>query len=599
MKALLVYPTHENCREAEQDCLAAGLNAGCYPGRTTNTTTARAQNCRNSQADDAERIGFSVVKTVCPTCPERSQCLSSGYLGELAAVKHVSIAICTHKRAEYNGFETLAKDRSYISVHEDPVSLVRPRLSICEQDLVLAQHTLGLVLNDPQFLDWFGTALRVDDEGVEYPDAELALRKERQYQFCRHMADLIDDLIKQLQATQHTREWRAHVCYKRPDGIERTLFFATRAAHVRFTGPAWRFVLAAASGELACAAIIVSERRRKGGGQKVAHLVRSIIGVQNNFPPTTATVWFNDATLTCDRLKTVLGHCVQDKTPRGHLELQKKAVQIHRDVTRRTSRRIVGNLLRGVMADRPQFQNIGVICHSNHMSVLETLAPEFASRIIKSTYFGSGEERSSNDWHTQCDLIIVMGTPRVPPAEVAAYLVQVGEIGAASRKPEWGPLHWNGQAENGGLVKITGAGYQDDDWRRAHRDLVRSQLVQAVGRGRGILETGCEVLMLSNEECGLAISDAPLETLNQCAERVLRVMRELGASFPNKDYLGKLALKSSEIASRAKISPRHAQRALQELERRGLVRRVGERLGWLPVIPAADEADSRASAQQE
>ena len=58
---------------------------------------------------------------------------------------------------------------------------------------------------------------------------------------------------------------------------------------------------------------------------------------------------------------------VLDETPQGHLPLQKKAVQILRDVTRRTSQRIVANVIRGVMADRPHFHRIGIICHHPHI----------------------------------------------------------------------------------------------------------------------------------------------------------------------------------------------------------------------------------------
>ena len=279
-------------------------------------------------------------------------------------------------------------------------------------------------------------------------------------------------------------------------------------------GPAWRFILTAAGGELCSAAIIVEHKFHKGGGQGVTYAEKSAIGVRNNVPPTAVVTWFNDATITADRLEMILNRGVQDETPQGHLPLQKKAVQILRDVTRRTSQRIVANVIRGVMADRPHFHRIGIICHHPHIPALKTLGEEFANRIAKSTYFGSGEDRSSNEWHSLCDLLIVVGTPRVPPGAVVEYLVQVGEVGAACRQSQWSVVYWRGETESGEPVRIKASGYQDETWRRAHRDLVRAQIVQAVGRGRGILETGCEVLVLSNEECGLVISDGGMETLN-------------------------------------------------------------------------------------
>ena len=295
---------------------------------------------------------------------------------------------------------------------------------------------------------------------------------------------------------------------------------------VSFAGPVWRLLLPAAAGELHSAAIIVDRQFCKGGNG-ITELTKSVIGVRHNTPPTNAVIWFNDATITTDRLAMILNHDVQDCTPEGHLARQKKAVQVLRDVTRRTTNRIFANILRGVLADRPQFSRIGVIGHRPHIPVLKSLEPEFATRIAKSTYFGSGEERSSNEWHLQCDLIIVAGTPRIPPSAIAEYLVQVGEVGAACRQPEWGAVYWHGSTESGEPVKVTSAGYQDEAWRRADRDLVRAQLVQAVGRGRGILETGCEVLVLSNEECGLLISDAGMETLNGASAKVREVIRRL------------------------------------------------------------------------
>ena len=33
MRALLVYPTHENGREVAEQYLAGGIDAACYPGR--------------------------------------------------------------------------------------------------------------------------------------------------------------------------------------------------------------------------------------------------------------------------------------------------------------------------------------------------------------------------------------------------------------------------------------------------------------------------------------------------------------------------------------------------------------------------------------
>lgn len=592
MKALLVYPTHENGREVEEQYLAGGINAACYPARKTTDTKSTPQNCWNESANVAENIGFPVVKTVCPVCEHRKKCCNAGYLGQLMIVKHADVAICTHKRAEYSGLENLAKGCDYVSIHEDPVDLLRPKMTVEEIDLVQAQHVLYRVLNDPKFLDWFGNALRVDDDGNKYEDEELAVRKDRQYQFCRHLADIIDELLAQLCAAETTVEWKPNVVRKRPTGIERTLFFATRTAKVSFSGPAWRFILSAAAGDLHSAAIIVEHKFRKGGGKGVTFSQKSMIGVRNNVPPPTTVTWFNDATITTDRLAMIVNGHVQDETPQGTLTLQKKAVQILRDITRRTSKRIFANILRGVMADRPQFSRIGIICHRPHISVLKTLEPEFADRIAKSTYFGSGEDRSSNEWHHLCDLLVVAGTPRFPPGAIAEYLVQVGEVGAACHQPEWGAVYWHGAAESGEPVKVKAVGYPDEAWRRAHRDLVRAQIVQAIGRGRGILPNGCEVLVLSNEECGLVISDAGMEPLNGGSVKVLEALRRLTMENANKEYIGNSIVNTRQIAAATSLTPVRTRELLRGLERRGLVHKVGERSGWIPAAINSEESVS-------
>src|SRR5687768_15209970 len=103
MSVLLVYPTHENCREVEEDYLASGFNAATYPGRTTEVSETMPQNCWNPEADVAENMGLPVVKTICAICKERPKCLNVGYLGELVAVTKAEVALSTHKRAEFSG----------------------------------------------------------------------------------------------------------------------------------------------------------------------------------------------------------------------------------------------------------------------------------------------------------------------------------------------------------------------------------------------------------------------------------------------------------------------------------------------------------------
>lgn len=594
MRALLVYPTHANCAEVRVEAVYKGLDALVYPGRFTegkaateageqaSEQPAEEPNCWNCEADDAEAMGFPVVKTICPTCPQRQRCKLQGYLRQLIAVQKADVAICTHKRVEYSGFEDLCAGRPYVSVHENPIDLLRPRCGSSVTDLTLIQSLFHRLLNDPRRLDWFGNAVRVDDDGNEYHSEEVARRKERLLEFCRRIADVVDDLLIQIDAAETITEWPIPGAMPRPSGIERLLFCTTRQLNLQFAGQPWRFVLAASAGELQSAAVVVKQMGNKKG-RETAVLIKSVIGFRANPPASANVTWFNDATISVDTLSSVLNRPAQDKTPVGHLERQKKAVQIPLDMTRKRSPRIFANTIRGILADRPQFQRVGIITHRPCLPAIQLLGAAFTPKIVRRTYFGSGEERSSNAWHQECDLIIVAGTPRVPQDALAEYLIQIGRIGAAAREVVWSDVRWTGKTESGEGIQVTGKGYHDEDWRQAHRDLVRATLVQAVGRGRGILESGCEVVVLSTEECGLPISDLSVKGMNEAEVAVLSALRQLCAQNSYKYIKENCAHRTAEIASVCGLKVRQTQLALKALELRGLVRRVGERGGWLPV----------------
>lgn len=589
MSVLLVYPTHENCREVQAAFTAAGCDAACYPRRVFAAGETEFPNCWNREADEAERMGFAVVKAVCSACRERTRCLASGYLAELTVVKDAEVVLCTHKRAEYTGLKELMHERSYVSIHEDAVDTLRPPVAITEPDLLLAKHVLQRLLNDPHMLDWFADATKIDDNGRRFHDNEMAVRKQRQYEFAHLLFDLVERLLADVQRTDATVAWQSASTAKVPQGMERTLFFAAKVSRVTFDGQPWRFLLAAAAGDLYSAAIIVDRRFRKHGGLGNAFASKLICGFRNNLPTFRATVWFNDATMSPVRLAAILGRAVRNETPPGRLELQRKAVQIPRDVTRRTSPRILSNILRGLLADRRQFQRVGIICHSVHVDAIERLDWEYRKRIQRISYFGSGDDRSSNAWHEACDLIVVAGTPRVAPAVVASYLVQIGEVAAACQPPEWGSVNWHGQTEAGESVTVQGRGYLNAVWREAHRDIVRSALVQAVGRGRGILPSGCEVILLSTEECGLLLSDSKLEPLNDLSHRAWLTLNELTMENANKRPLGKSIVNTKSIAESLGVSEVRAREILRHLERRGLAQKIGERSGWRAVNPVNSE----------
>jgi hypothetical protein len=56
-------------------------------------------------------------------------------LGELLTVAKVDVAICTHKRAEFSGLKELADRLGYLSIHENPIDLLRINRTHLEQGI--------------------------------------------------------------------------------------------------------------------------------------------------------------------------------------------------------------------------------------------------------------------------------------------------------------------------------------------------------------------------------------------------------------------------------------------------------------------------------
>lgn len=584
MVALLIYPTHANCLEAEAPYREQKISVASYPARVTALDHMTPANCWNPDADVAERMGFSVMQTVCLRCPVCQDCKQTGYLQQVQAAAEAQVALCTHQRASQTGLHKLSENRQYVSIHENPISLLRPRVEANLPELVLVKLVLDRMLNDPLFLNWFGDHECVDENGRRVSDPELVVRRERQLAFIRLLSRLVDQLLELAQAAQQTQAWTWGDTQKQPRGAEATLFFATRVVGVIFAGQPWRLVLGAASGKLHSAAIIVSQKFQPQGGRDRTFPNTKIVGFRDNPPHPETVTWFNDATLSVHPLQAVLRSSVRYRTPVGRLELRHKAVQIVRDVTRRTSPHSLQNILRGVLTDRQKFRHVGIVCHQNHVTAIRNLEPQYLRRIVRVAYFGSGDERSSNAWYQECDLIIVAGTPRLPQAEIATYLVQIGDVAAAGQIPTWNTIHWVGVNESREQVRVAAQGYLEESWRLAHRDLVRASLIQAVGRGRGILDQGCEVIVLSNEECGLVISDSRLEPINRSGVRILQALGNLARQNANNNILGKWRAKSPDIASATELSEGEVRKQLCRFERLGWVARVGDRSGWAPII---------------
>lgn len=312
-------------------------------------------------------------------------------------------------------------------------------------------------------------------------------------------------------------------------------------------------------------------------------LGKSIVVTCLNLPSQHITLCLSDGTADKQLLEHAIGSEIMDVTPDGQLKLAHEVVQYPTDITRTKSKTRAQDLVRGVLASRPQRKRVGVITHQTLVKDIQELGAPFEDRIVLVRHFGSGADRGSNEWHRAgCDLIIVAGTPRVPPSEISQQLFRCGELEALRNDGQWGELNWVGFTTAGGKRIVNGRGYQDPTWRQIHRSKVRANIIQAAGRARSLLESGCEAVILSNEEMGFPLVDAG-QDVEPMTEQEQAVFANLSEVYANK-YLrnGFRCATSVEVAARCGLTDRQTREMLTRLERRGMACRIGQRGGWLP-----------------
>lgn len=229
-----------------------------YPARCTGE---KNHNCDNDLADTAERFGLSAVAAVCPGCPHRAECLQTGYLCELARVKLADLAVATHARTVFTGFNKLTEGRGeFVSVHEEVANTLCPDSVVSIDDLQTAAEIVNRVLTDPKWLDWLGQAASRDEDGNSVPNERLAERRNKLDYFVRRLAELIDSLVEQLQSAKRTHAVAMLEPIPKATGLESLLLRACVAAKTKFKSSPWRLLLAVLTGELFSVGVLCDER---------------------------------------------------------------------------------------------------------------------------------------------------------------------------------------------------------------------------------------------------------------------------------------------------------------------------------------------------
>lgn len=579
--SLVVLPSHDQCSEFEKLCDTMEIMAVAFPKLTRET-------CRNFEV--AERVlnsGLSVSQAVCPSCSFAADCVYHGILGLASDSNH---QICTHHRGAMS-FAQLARGRKYIAVHEDAADFLRPSWEIG---------------------DGLESVLQVVDVAIDVAKERQSHRFHRQRDlseeyFFRRMYDVTEQLIRDFAARRETDSLQLPVPAALQPGCDRCLYEAMERISVWPKGDSLQLAKLLTAGEICELVIRVDQTFAKGGIKKVS---RSICAIRKTPLPDKSAVWFCDATANHKDIEALAGRSVYDATPRGQIEQRHPIVQIPTDVTKRSTEKRVRSVLRGLLSRLP-YQRVGVIAHREHVSVVEA-----CGRVRRAAYFRGVDSRGSNSWQEACDCLIVLGTPRVPPTVIKHRLIQTGKSAAAGRSEDWvawKPDYWSGITTNGNRVTIQTLAYRDHDWHHTHQQIVKAELKQSIGRARSVTGGGIPVLVVTTEDLALPILDDDVSPLTDSEEKVLAAIKklsvlsgqvptanvaepsgqaltgesiaEISGETSTKYLLGGSPHSTRSIAEEVSKDGRWVLRMLANLERRGFVRRVGQRGGWFPCKP--------------
>ena len=516
---VLIVPTHDNGRQERDRLQSEGINAACFPKLSEG-------NCgRFKEASAVQSVGLSIDQTICKGCPLLDACQ---YQAEKRAARAADVRIMTHDRAAIVGLSNLRAE--YISIHEDPQKLLRPQWTSHQTGMRKLITALQTMLNNPGFLS----------SGSDHLDA--------QHDFVVAMVEQAERIEReQLAEHEHPHQLSLPAGLEVPAGLPWQLNRYVRR-ELWSGDQSLGLLLAAVSGELST--LTVS---------------RSIaLGVKHNQAPDDAVVWFNDATQDAGHLERLIGRTVQNRTPEGRLSYHTQPLQIPTDITKATKPKTVQNIVRGLVLSRPDFHRVGIICHREHVECIDQLQPIVRDRIARIEYWRSGQDVGSNAWLSDCDSLLILGTPRVPTHAVQDHLIASGRISEASESGDWSERHWQGFTKSGETLVIAGSGYRHPVWKQSHQAIVRKQMIQAIGRGRGLLADGIPVVVLSNEECGLRIAD----------EHGLVTVSKAGG-----DYLQSLLtagpMSSTQLAVQCGVTPRAVRKQLAVLIELGVIKSSG------------------------
>ena len=462
-KSATFLPTHDACADTVKKLTTAELNAAAHPPLDETTCQKFGTKTEPGPARIAQNAGLNVGQCVCTTCELRTAC---EYQKQRELARSADHTVATHARASLSDFQP-ALEKPIVFIHEDALSLLRPMAKMVrftkKQDVPQLRHLQELIL----------IAQAAEEVGREWQDDE-AIR------FAKRLQDAANDLMAHLNAPTllHAFEDAAQkgrntkklptvmslplkTTTTRHDRMDYLLKRAMDRSGVYSNGTALKLAVGFALGELQGLYAVVDESRSDGG--KLVYS-QALVGVWKNVLPTGSVVWLENASTSSTFLSEIVGQKVIDKTPNGRLALQTPPLQyVDQDVTQQTSGKTVRSIIRGLLAQNRDAKKVGIITHQRHKSEIDKLAPLWRQRIAKIEHFHSGKDRASNEW-LACDLILVLGTPRVPASAIRDVLIRLGRFDDATSNGAFASVLWEGKTTAGKVMQVTGLGYANSSW---------------------------------------------------------------------------------------------------------------------------------------
>jgi hypothetical protein len=537
-KSSVTYlPTHEACRELALRLRKEGLEAEAYPRMDANTCAIFGDEKNPGLARLAMGAGVSVGEAVCSRCDYSPHCTFQQQRERARSAKHL---VATHDRGGCSDLAD-AMNRKVVFVHEEASKILRRTRKVSSAQWGKGE---GSVDDLKTILDLCNTALRVAQSWSD-PTAEAFV--ESMKRAAHTMIGLLQAPIQQNEPVVTKIASKTSPTKTNHDIL---LFKAMQRSGIWPHGGVMRLLLAYITGELETLCLVL-ERKKAG---KEFLIRRTLTATWKVILPQGPTYWFEDATGDPELISRLTERRVKDMTPKGNLDFVRKPTQIaEMDVTQSTSGSKVRSLVRGLLAEHPEKKKVGIITHLSHLKDLRKLEPIFHRRIQKMEHYRSGQDRASNSWLT-CDMILVLGTPRVPPEAIRDRLIESGMISAAHEDPKFGELSWTTKDSSGIEQQFKGTGYGHPDWMRAYRQIVRDNIIQAVGRGRGVTDQAVDVLVVTNEPLGIPVDYRPAPSL--IADPAGSILEAVSIISPNYIHLANLTdtgLSSSSLTRQIKI----------------------------------------------